>query len=607
MKPERLSPLDSSYLSMDGPVTVGHVCLLCPFDGPVTMADMRARVEARIDRVPTMRRHLQTTLVGLGRPWWVDDPDFDLDQHLFEVTLSGEGDALELSKHVSRIATGRLNRAHPLWEFHLVQGIKGGSSALVTKTHHAVMDGIGVRDFIYDIFGQSSALSPDARPEQEDSWASGPWPSEMELVVRSLRDTGGWLGTMARFEYRATSGIVKGVESAVDGIAAQTGKAVSGLVGGIAGALGVRKEAEAPAESAPAPPQPVEDRPDVSWWTVAPESILNGPVSAARSYSFGGRTLAATRTVRHGTGTTINDVVIAATAGGLRRYLLERDALPDPPLISMIPIGGRAAPGRETVGGNRLALTLCTVPTHLDDPLERLYASHDAMTRAKNTPSMGEALLEDLMRLGAPGFTNLTVEAFYRLHLATRVRFPYNLMITNVPGSPDRLELSGHEITGLYPCPPLSDTVGLNVAAHGHRDRLCFGVTACPDLVPDVADLTRYILEAHDELIATIEPLLAQQADDAQDAPSPEGTEGTAQRRRGPVPDEFERGQVGAEPVLTEPPGAAGPPSDSNPPHEVADEVDALTEPADAQGTGGTEGSGATRRSAAVRPRKKSD
>lgn len=548
MKPERLSPLDSSYLSMDGPVTVGHVCILCPLDGPVTLAQLRERVEQRIHRVPAMRRHLQTTLIGLGRPWWVDDPDFDLNQHLFEVTLSGEGDDLELSKHVARIATGRLNRAHPLWEIHLVQGRRGGSSALVTKIHHAVMDGIAARDLLYDLFGDE-----DDVPEQDAAagWTPGPWPSELELVINSIKDTQGWLGTVARFEYRATAGLVDGAERAVSGLVGGIAGGLGGLVGGIAGGLGaitgglgglagdragkaigsgserteqpddpvaeatVAEATVAHATVADREPQrarsastavvPVPNKPDRSWWSVAPDSIINGPVTAARSYGFGSRGLADSRAARHATATTINDIVIAATAGGLRAWLLEAAALPEEPLIAMIPIGGRTAPGREDVGGNRLALTLCTVPTHLADPIERLYAAHDAMVRAKTTPSLGESLLEDLTRVTAPGLTNLTVEAFYRLHLATRVRFPYNLIITNVPGSPLPLGLGQSRFTGLHPCPPLSDTMGLNIAAHGYRDRLCFGVSACPDMVPDVAHLVALIVKAHDELVAAVE------------------------------------------------------------------------------------------------------
>ncbi len=497
MKPERLSPLDSSYLSMDGPVTVGHVCILCPFDGPVSMEEFRQRVEERIDRVPAMRRKLQTTLVGLGRPWWVDDPDFDLDQHLFEVTLSGGGDDLELSKHVARIATGRLNRAHPLWEFHLIQGLSGGASALVTKIHHAVMDGIGARNLLYDIFGEDSeptgsgAAADDA--EAQERWAPGPWPSELELVYRSLLDTQGWLGTVARVEYLATSALVSGAEKAIDG-----------LTQGVTGLLRRRPREETQPEPTTEEPDPDAGKPDRSWWSIAPESIINGPVSAARSYTFGSRAMPQSRPLRHATGTTINDLVIAATAGGLRSWMLEAGALPDQPLVAMIPIGGRAAPGREEIGGNKLALTLCTVPTHLHDPFDRLIAAHEAMVRAKTTPSLPEAVLEDMMRVSAPGLTSLTVEAFYRLNLGSRVRFPYNLIITNVPGSARALGVGTAQVTGLHPCPPLSDTMSLNLAAHGYQDRLCFGISACPDMIPDVAHLMELILIAHDQLLELV-------------------------------------------------------------------------------------------------------
>lgn len=527
MKPVRLSPLDSSYLSMDGPVTVGHVCIMCPLDGPVTMEQLRSRVSERIDRLPAMRRRLQTTLVGLGRPWWVDDSDFHLDQHLFEVTLSGGGNDLELSKHVARIATGRLNRAHPLWEFHLVQGIQGGSTALVTKIHHAVMDGIGARDLLYDLFGQDelgptgdtdTGSAADRDQDGVERWTPGPWPSELELLYRSIKDTQGWLGTVARFEYRATSAIVQGAE-----------KAVGGVLGGVTGIL--RRGAEA-ARTSPdgsdlaAADQPAAPaKPDRSWWSIAPDSILNGPVSDARSYAFGSRDMPSSRPLRHSTATTVNDIVIAATAGGLRAWLQEHDAVPDEPLVAMIPIGGRTAPGREDVGGNRLALTLCTMPTQLDDPYERLMFSHEAMARAKNTPSLDESLLEDLFRVTAPGLTSLTVEAFYRLHLATRIRFPYNLVITNVPGSPRPLGIGEATVTGLHPCPPLSDTIGLNLAVHGYRDRLCFGISACPDLLPNVGHLMALILRSHDDLLALGPELVDEQPGQPQ---APEAEEGPA-------------------------------------------------------------------------------
>jgi len=440
MRPEEVRPIDAAYLALDGPRTVGHVCLLLPLDRPVGLEALRTQLDERLAYLPELRRRLRGAPLGLSRPWWVDDADFDLTHHVREHDLGGE----PLAEAVPRIAMERLDREHPLWQVHLLQS--PGSSAVMTKVHHTIADGSRMRDIVNTLLGTPL--------QQWSSWAPEPGPGGLDLLVRSAWGLGRW----------------------AVGSAVEAGRALltdpAGTMTGLA------------AVNAP----------------MAPSTPFNRAVSPARSWAFGSWDLSASRATRTTLAVTVNDMVHAAAAAGLRTWLQERKALPRRPLVALVPISVRHM-SDDPSGANRLAVTLCQLPTTHADPTERVIAARNAMVAAKSRPAMGETTLDVVTRLLGP-----TLQPASRLASTARipdhVRLPFNTVISNVPMGRDRFAVGDAVATGVYPMPPLSDGLGLNLTIQGYQGKLDVGVSACADLVPDVDHVLDLMHAAYDEVCA---------------------------------------------------------------------------------------------------------
>jgi diacylglycerol O-acyltransferase len=437
MRPEQLGPVDAAYLALDGPRTVGHVCLLLPFDSPVTHAQLRAQVSGRLPYLPELRRRLRDAPIALDRPWWVDDTHFDLDVHVRAHDL---GDR-PLAEAVTEIAMERLDRARPLWEVHLLQSRDG--SAVLTKVHHAIADGARMRDVLNTLLGTPVQLWQEWDPE--------PAPSSIGMLARSAWGLGTWAWGAA--------------VGAADALRAEPTRTIADLT----------------AVNAP----------------MAPATPFNKALGPNRSWAYGTWDLAASKPTRSALVVTVNDMVHAAAGAALRAWLIERDALPRRPLVALVPISTRHA-SEDPSGANRLAVALCEIPTHVADPTERLIAARNAMVAAKARPAMGEGTLGVLTRLFGPGLAPASALAS-RTRLPNRVRLPFNTVISNVPMGRDRFQVGGAVATGVYPMPPLSDGLGLNVTIQGYQGRLDVGVSACSDLVPDVERVLALMHAAYEQ------------------------------------------------------------------------------------------------------------
>jgi WS/DGAT/MGAT family acyltransferase len=473
MKPAQLRPFDASFLALDGPTTGGHVCLLAVFDGPVSMSTLRERLMARMHLVPALRRKLTWLPFGIDRPWWVDDPDFDLLRHLCERTLPPSAGDADLAVEVSDIAATRLRRDRPLWEMHLLHGLPGDRTAMVTKIHHCVVDGMGTRGLLSALYGPSEKVEE----ESPGAWHVDPAPSRVQMLAAAARAGGDAVTSAVRLERRGLSLVTH-----------LAGRAVSAAVG--AATVNAATD-DHPTAGGDRPASPLHR---------APETPFNRAVSPERSAAFATIPVTASSTLRHTLGVTVNDVILAITAQGLRRWLLSAGALPDEPLVALVPV----ATGREVAGstsGNHISLALCPLPTNVADPHEQLAVVHESMRLAKADPSLSESLLKDVFTFSGVSIPSALAHVATRLHLADVVRLPFNVMVSNVPSTRFPLSIGGRTMDAIYPFPPLTDGLGLMVTVEGCGTDLGLGLLTCPKLIPDVWRLRDLMTEAHDMLV----------------------------------------------------------------------------------------------------------
>ncbi len=494
MKPTRLRPFDASFLALDGPTTVGHVCILCVFDGPVTLEQVHAQVAARIDRVPELRRRLYALPLGLDRPWWVDDTEFDVGRHLSERRLPPRATRSDVGVELADIIETPLRRDRPLWEAHVLHGLPGGGSAIVTKIHHCVVDGMGSRTVLQALFGPKgetasvagaetgrreaergdAGAGPQTETPEPPPWQADPGPSLLQRLAGAALTGGEAVASAVRLERRGAAAIGQAAARTVDGVSSWLRTGTATMV--------------------------PESPPTVSPWAPAPESPFNRAVSARRSAAYGSVALSASKPLRHRLGVTVNDVVLTMTAQGLRQWSMESGDPPDESLVALVPIAsGRSTPAAS--GGNHIGLTLCPLPTHIDDPVEALLTVHRSMQAAKSDPSVSESLLADLFTVSGATLPATLAAMASRTRLLNLVRLPFNVMVSNVPSTRSALSLGEHTMTGIHPFPPLSDGLGLTVTVEGCGGDLGLGVLTCPRLISDVWRLLDHMLEAHDALV----------------------------------------------------------------------------------------------------------
>ncbi len=474
MKATQLTAFDASFLALDTTTSVGHVTLLSILDREVGPDELFHQIEARLHLAPLLRRRLRAPSLVVGRPWWVDDPDFDLDQHLRFTDLGGQGDEAAMCAEAIRFSREQLDRSRPLWELLLIGGLADGTGALVSKIHHCAVDGVGKRDLLALLFGTERSLDPHRR------WRPDGGPGQLARVTHRVAEATERTGAALRLELQALTAAPAAVLKATRETAFRIADGLEQLVDA---------------------PQPRDEEP--GWDTVGapPPTPFNAAITAERAWAWMAMPVAASSRVRRATGSTLNDVLMAATAGALRAWLAEHDALSTDPLVAMVPMSIRGQ--GHTVGSNQIMLTLCPLPTHLDSADERLAFSHAAMAHAKATPTYPSTLMSDLATVAGPTVTQLLTQAAARVRLADRVQLPFNLMVSNVP-APAREFIVGRgaRVLGSFPFPPLSDGMGLSVCAQGYPGALDIGIGSCPDLLPDPWRVRDLLVQAHEELIA---------------------------------------------------------------------------------------------------------
>jgi diacylglycerol O-acyltransferase / wax synthase len=457
---QRLSGADATFLYLQSATShmeVGAVLVLDPsgVEGGFSYERARQAVASRLHLVPPFRRRLVRVPFELDNPRWIEDPDFDIDHHLRHRALPHPGGMRELAAYAADVVSHPLDQSRPLWELHLLEGLEGGRIGIVSKTHHAAIDGVSGAELIAALVDLTpDAPDPDPPAEQ---WTPDPVPSDVELVADSL-------STLVRQPLRgirATQRLVRAVTR----------------------------------------DQLARRRHDVTSATDAPPTILNVAVTPHRRIALVELSLDEVKAVKAAAGTTVNDVVLAMCGGALRAYLRGRDVLPEQPLVAFVPLSTRPEDQKDTLG-NQVSVIYSTLATDVDDPLERLRHIHDSMKGAKEQHNaVGAATLTDWTEIAGPSVAALAGRATSRFGLIQRLRISANVVISNVPGPPIPLYVAGAALEAIYPIGPVADGSALNITVMSYGDRLHVGLTADREAIPDIEELADDVRDALAELV----------------------------------------------------------------------------------------------------------
>jgi diacylglycerol O-acyltransferase len=457
----RLTGLDASFLYLETPAMHMHVCLVAVLD-PATMPrpyvfnELRDHIASRVPLIPPFRRVLRTVPFQLHHPVWTDDHHLDIDQHVHRVDVGPDGDLHDLGDLAGEIAAVPLDRSRPLWDLTIVEGLEDNRLGLIIKVHHSAMDGSAGIEILYALFD----LEPD--PAEQPTGATptpDPAPTDMAMVSQA---------GIERFRATARAGA----------LVRRTGGAVAGIA---------RRRS---ADMGPDGGTPLD----------APRTPFNGAIAPQRALAFSRVPLAEVKAIKAAFGVTVNDVVLALCARALRRYLLDKGALPDGPLLASCPVSVRTEQESGQFG-NRVSVMFTRLPTDIDDPAESIRAAGAAASAAKaDQRELGASLLSDWAEMADPRSLSWLTDQLSRFRLADHLPPVHNLVISNVAGPTFPVYLAGARLEQGYPMGPVLEGAGLNITVLSYLDTVDIGFIASPNLVPDLWDLADGIIPAFAEL-----------------------------------------------------------------------------------------------------------
>lgn len=463
MASQRLSVLDRTFLDFESDAYPQHVGATLLFEvGPLRNAAggvdgdrIRTHVESRLHRIPRYRQRLAWTPLE-GAPIWVDDASFNIHYHVRHASLPKPGSERQLKRLAARIMSQRLDRGKPLWELWVVEGLEGGRAALISKTHHCMIDGIAGVDLLTILLAPTQEDRVAATPR----WIPDPLPARIELASDEL-------GRRARMPLDVARSALRAIARPRDTAAR------------------VREQVEALGEALSAGLVPASDSP------------LNRELGPHRRFDWWTLDLAPVREIKKRLGGTVNDVVLTTVAGALGRFLelrgIDRAHQRAMTLRAMVPVSVRPASQRGTTG-NQIALWAATLPIAELDPKKRLAAvarTTESLKRSKQ--ALGAEVLAAVSEWTVPTLLSLASRVAYRNRAA-------NLVVTNVPGPQVPLYLLGARVLETYPMLNLLTQQSLGVALFSYAGRLHWGFMADWDLVPDLHDYVQATVRAFDEL-----------------------------------------------------------------------------------------------------------
>jgi diacylglycerol O-acyltransferase / wax synthase len=460
---DRLSPLDVSFLYLETPTTPMHVGGVAVFAPPEEGFDYERLVELigqRIALVPRYRQKVRGVPGHLANPVWVDDDSFDLTYHVRRSALPRPGSDAQLRELVGRLMGRRLDRSRPLWEIYLVEGLADGRVGIITKTHHAMVDGVAA----VDIGTVMLDVTPEPREIPPDDWAPSGEPGRVSLVAGAVTD------------------LVRRPSEAVDAArgAVVDARVTAGRVAGLAG--GLLSSALTMARPAPASP-------------------LNAPIGEQRRFAMARSDLDDYKRIRKEHGGTINDVVLATVAGALRSWLMTRGEAVNPAstVRAMVPVSVRSD-SQQGAPGNRVSSYFVDLPVGEGNPVMRLHQVSFAMRGHKESgQSVGADALVQLS-----GFAPPTMHALGARVASDLSRRMFNLVVTNVPGPQFPLYAAGARMLEMFPVVPLSKGQAVSIGLTSYDGGVYYGLNADRDAMPDVDVLAGCIEESLAELVGTV-------------------------------------------------------------------------------------------------------
>lgn len=448
-----LSGLDSAFLSLETPTTPMNVVGTLVLEASSARAGYSYQrllrlVEERAPGLAPFRRRPLAVPFGLDHPVWVDDPALDVRSHVHRARAPAPGSERVLADLVARIASQPLDRARPLWQLWVVEGLAEGRVALVFKVHHAVADGVSAALLLLRLLD----CSPKGTEGRVSRKPTQPTPTPTSFAL---------LAHVASRLPRRSARFARLLRDAAGSVAGMARSSVAGATGG------------------PRMPMPFS----------APPTPWNRAISSQRTVAFGRARLADVKRIGSVFGTTVNHVVLAACAQTLRSYLEAHGGAPDAPLVAAIPVSLRSPEELETYG-NRISALLVHLPVHLADPVDQLFAlRRDAESSKQLHTRLGLSALGEWAEFASTRLLGIAARFYSDRRLANRHRPLHNLVISNVRGPRTPLYAAGARLTAVYPLGPLMEGVGLNITVLSYADSVDFGIVACARSVPHVGDI----------------------------------------------------------------------------------------------------------------------
>jgi diacylglycerol O-acyltransferase len=438
---DRLSALDFSFLTNESSSAHMHVGAIMIFEGPPpAYEDLLEHVNSRLHLVPRFRQKLAHPPIETGRPFWIDDPTFNLEYHVRHSALPSPGSEEQLRNLAARVFSQQLDRTKPLWELWLVQGLTRKRFAIVSKTHHALVDGVSGVDIATVLFD----LKPVPEPiRAEHDWIPSPSPSSTQLAAKGVEG-------LAKMPLR----LARRIEHAIE-----RPRAALAQVGELAGAVG-----------------------EVAWTFAdpAPDVPLNLEIGSHRRFEWVRSDLSQFKRIKDTLGGTVNDVVLAVVAGGVREWLHARGIRTEGLEIrAQIPVSIRAE-GEQGQLGNKIAAMRAALPVYIEDPIQRLEKVRAQMSDLKGSnQALGAEVISRFNDFAPP---TLLAQAA-RINFSTRL---FNLVVTNVPGPQVPIYLLGRELEDVFPVGFLPPHQALFVAIMSYNGGINFGLLADYDSMDDL-------------------------------------------------------------------------------------------------------------------------
>jgi WS/DGAT/MGAT family acyltransferase len=449
--------LDELFLHLEGPDSHMHVGGTAIFEGPPPdYQEFLDGVKTRLQLVPRFRQKLMTVPLGLGRPVWVDDTHFNLEYHVRNTALPAPGDGAQLNRLTARIMSQQLDRAKPLWEIWFAEGLADDRFALISKTHHCLVDGVSGADIMSVLLD----LTPEPQDIEFAHWVPEPEPTSDQLLLDAVRERFTSPGEAIR-SIQSTLMTTKAPARALEAL-----KALGEFIGGSL--------------------------------DFAPPSSLNQAIGPHRRFETILTNLEDFKRVKNHFGGTVNDVVLATCAGGLRRLLVGRGERVDGlDIRAMVPVSVRADEAKGSLG-NKVASMWAPLPVWESDPVRRLEIITERMDGLKSSgQAVGAQVLTSLGEWAPP---TIVAQAS---RLVARQR-AFNLVITNVPGPQFPLYTMGRQMEHVFPVVPLAENTTIGIALLSYNGTIGFGIHGDYDTAPDIAMLAEGIEKSIAELVSLV-------------------------------------------------------------------------------------------------------